>query len=121
MLRIFGAAAIAALSLASPAAAQDYPTKPVRLIVAYPAGGPTDIIARITADFLTQRLGQNVVVEKRTGAGSQVGTDYGAKQPPDGYTLLMGSTDGVSMLPAVKQSLPYRAEDFTYIGTVAKS
>ena len=124
MLRSFMRAWLVALGVAGAsvtASAQDYPTRPIRLIVAYPAGGPTDIIARITAEFLSQRLGQNVVVENRTGAGSQVGTDYASKQAPDGYTLIMGSTDGVSMLPAVKKSLPYRPEDFTYIGTVAKS
>jgi tripartite-type tricarboxylate transporter receptor subunit TctC len=120
--RIIVAAIVAWGVVASPVLAEDYPSKPVRLIVPYPAGGPTDIIARITADFLTPRLGQNVLVENRTGAGSQTGTDYASKATNDGYTLLVGSTDGISMLSAVKKTVPYKVpDDFTFVGWMAKS
>ncbi len=81
------------LPLITPAAsAQNYPTKPVRVIVAYPAGGPVDITARALASKLTAALGQPIVVDNRSGAGGIVGSDLVAKAAPDGYTLLMCTT-----------------------------
>src|SRR3954465_3990197 len=82
--------AIAALLLiATPVSfAQDYPSKPIRILVAYPAGGPVDITARALAPKLTDKMGQSVVVDNRGGAGGIVGTDLVAKSSPDGYTLL---------------------------------
>jgi tripartite-type tricarboxylate transporter receptor subunit TctC len=91
--------AIAALALllgtlpaAAPAAAQDYPTRPITLIVPFPAGGGVDTVGRVIAAKLTTALGQQVVVENRAGAGSVVGIRAGAKAPPDGYTILMITT-----------------------------
>lgn len=82
--------AVAALLAANGAAAQDsYPTRPVTLVVAYPAGGDTDVLARLFAEKLTTRLGQPVVVENRTGAAGTIGSAYVAKAPADGYTLLL--------------------------------
>jgi len=97
------AASAAALLLAAPAAAQaqgGYPTKPVRLIVAFPAGGSTDIVGRLVAQRLSQSLGQQVIVDNRGGAGGVVGTEIAARANPDGYTLTMGTTSTHVIAPA---------------------
>src|SRR6476469_7316217 len=73
------------------ALAQAYPTRPVRIIVGFPAGGSTDILARLTGQWLSDRLGQQFIVENRAGAGGNIGTEVVAKSPPDGYTLLVAS------------------------------
>src|SRR5262249_52630763 len=84
------AACAAALPAVSPIArAQSYPTRPVRLIVTFPAGGSPDIIARLIGQWLAERLGQPIIVDNRPGAGGNIGTEIGVRAPPDGYTLLM--------------------------------
>ncbi|MSP97033.1 MAG: tripartite tricarboxylate transporter substrate binding protein [Betaproteobacteria bacterium] len=83
--------AAAAATFASGAIAQTYPVKPIRLVVPYAPGGGVDIIARATAQELAKRLGQQIIVDNRTGAGGNIGSDTVAKAPPDGYTLLMAS------------------------------
>jgi tripartite-type tricarboxylate transporter receptor subunit TctC len=87
MLQLAGAAALAAP--ARPAAALDYPTRPVHMIVPFAAGGPTDVAARIIANSLSERLGQSFVTENRPGAGSNIGTEYVVRAAPDGYTILV--------------------------------
>lgn len=87
------------------AAAQAYPAKPVRLLVPYPAGGPVDLIARILGPHLA--LGQNVVVENRSGAGGSLGADVVAKSAPDGYTMLIGNTGPMTVNPVLRQDLGY--------------
>lgn len=67
-----------------------YPTKPIKFIVPYPAGGPLDTVARLTGQKLSERLGQPVIVENKPGAGGNLGADFVAKSAPDGYTILMG-------------------------------
>ncbi len=95
-------------ALLVPAAwAQTYPTKPVRMVVGFPPGGPNDIVARAVAESLGSVLGQPVVVENRPGAGGNIGTEVTAKAEPDGYTLLMGSTGPQAMNPAVYARLPF--------------
>src|SRR5258706_15843356 len=74
------------------AAAQQWPAKPVRIIVPFPPGQAADIVARVVAERLTATLGQQVIVENRTGAGSVVGSEMAAKSPPDGYTMLAAGT-----------------------------
>jgi tripartite-type tricarboxylate transporter receptor subunit TctC len=81
-----GAVAFPAISRS--ARAQTYPTRPVRIIVGFPAGGPTDIVARVMAQWLSERLGQEFIVENRPGAASNIGTEVALRAPPDGYTLL---------------------------------
>src|SRR3974377_118693 len=81
----------AALALACPAAAQDYPSRPVRVIVPFGAGGPADVFGRQIAQVLSEPLKQSFVIEDRPGAGSIIGTDTVAKAAPDGYTLLVMS------------------------------
>jgi tripartite-type tricarboxylate transporter receptor subunit TctC len=81
----------ALLSATFPAAAQPYPSKPIRIIVPFPAGGIADLYARLIGTRVGEAWGQPVVVENRTGAGGNIGADAVAKSPPDGYTLAMGS------------------------------
>src|SRR5215831_8157629 len=85
-----GAAALPTVSHI--AMAQAYPARPVRIIVGFPAGGATDILARLTAQWLSDRLGQQFIVENRAGAGGNIGTEAVVKAPPDGYTLLQIAT-----------------------------
>ena len=88
-------------------AADDYPNKPIKLIVAAAAGGPTDVPARLASQILTAKLGQPVVVENRAGAGGALGARVVATSPADGYTLLMGNTSTLAVIPAVSASAGY--------------
>ena len=92
--------------LAPPAFAQSWPTKPVTLVVPFPAGGTTDVLARALAEKLQQSLGQPVIVESRPGAGATLGADYVAKAKPDGYTLLIGAVHH-TIASSVYKKLPY--------------
>ena len=99
--------------------AQDYPNKPVRIIVPFPAGTGPDANARQIAAKMGPALGQAVVIENRPGAAGQIGTDYAAKSTPDGYTLYMGFTSTISIQPYVYSKLPYTAErDFAPVSLV---
>jgi len=90
--RIAARLAVAAIALAGAIAhAQDYPTRPVRLVVGFPPGGSNDIVARTLSPRLSELLGQQVIVENRAGANAIIGTEFVAKAAPDGYTLLLGS------------------------------
>ena len=104
-----------------PLAAQDYPSRAVRVVIPFAAGAGTDLTGRIIAQELSKRLGQQFFFENKPGAAAQLGTDLVAKSPPDGYTLLWTVTDGLSVLPAVKVSVPYTIpDDFAFIGSVAQ-
>ena len=94
-----------------PALAQDYPNRPIKLIVPFSPGAGTDATGRIVADGLSKRLGQPVVVENKPGAGSMIGVDFVLKSPADGYTLLYGTADGLTVLPAVNSKVPYKVPD----------
>jgi tripartite-type tricarboxylate transporter receptor subunit TctC len=85
----------------------NYPNKPIRLIIAFPAGGSTDIVGRIVAQKLSERLGQTIVVENRGGAGGTIGTDAAAKAAPDGYTLTLGTTSTMAVAPGAYSKLGY--------------
>ena len=104
-----------------PASAQsDYPNKPIKLIVGFAPGGSTDIVARIVAQKLGDRLGQTVIVENRAGAGGTIGADVTAKAPPDGYTLTLGTTSTHAIAAGAYSKLPYDpVKDFTHISLVA--
>ena len=100
---ILGASALAAL----PAAAQAWPARPIRIIVPFPPGGSTDLLARRLAERMTTSLGQTVVVENRPGAGGTTGADMVAKSPPDGHTLLVGVTGSNAIAASLFPNLPY--------------
>jgi len=97
----------AAPALLSPARAQIWPAKPLRIIVPFPAGQSTDILARVTAEQLGKALGQQVIVENRPGAAGSIGADVAAKAAPDGYTLLMVTISTHGIAPALYPKLPY--------------
>jgi len=104
--------------IATPAAAQTWPTRSISLVVPFAAGGGTDAIGRVIAERLSARLGQPVVVENKAGAASAIGTAYVAKAPPDGYTLLMTTNSAMVILPLTQPagSLNYGRSDFSLIG-----
>src|SRR5262252_756943 len=96
-------AALAVLLATAPGVwAQNYPSRPIRLIVTTPPGGLADVLGRIVAQALGQRLGQTVLVDNRSGATTQIGVESTIQAPPDGYTLLLGTSE-MTMLPALKK------------------
>ena len=109
--------------LALPAAKaqpQSYPDRPIKLVVPFAPGGATDILGRLLATSLGERLGQPVVVENRPGAGTVVAGALVAKAPPDGYTLLLGASTTLTLNPAIRNPLPYDPlRSFTPLGLVA--
>ncbi|MGO4306903.1 Bug family tripartite tricarboxylate transporter substrate binding protein [Cupriavidus sp. RAF12] len=99
--------------------AQDWPTRPISLVVPFPSGGTTDVLARAIGDQLSKQLGQPVIVENRPGAGATVGADYVSKAKPDGYTLLMGAVHH-TIATSVYKKLPYNFQkDLAPVATVA--
>ncbi len=118
-----GVVAVCAASLfaPSPALAQvDYPSRPIRLVVPFPPGGTTDILARAVAQKLTEAWHQQVIVDNRPGAGGNIGSDLVAKAPPDGYTLEMGTVGTHAINPSLYARMPYDAQkDFTPVILVA--
>jgi tripartite-type tricarboxylate transporter receptor subunit TctC len=113
--------AVAVLALACGGAnAQDrYPSKPVRMVVSFSAGGPTDTVARVMSARMAELLGQQFVVENRVGAGGNIGADMVAKSPPDGYTLLMATVSTHAINPGLYKKMPYDpVRDFTPLGQV---
>lgn len=116
-----GLFAAGSLSLAAPSALAEYPDRPIRMVVGFAAGGSTDIVARIISEKLGQRLGQQIIVENRPGAGSQVGAEYVATSEPDGYTIFMG-TVGLSVQKAIGRPMPIDPiEDFIHVSLVAET
>ena len=106
MSRFFGAL-LAAFLATVPASAQDYPTRTIRIVVAFPPGGPTDFVARLMADKLKGSLGQNVIIENKPGANAAIGADYVAKSDPDGHTLFFTTSGAVAINPNMRADLPY--------------
>jgi tripartite-type tricarboxylate transporter receptor subunit TctC len=120
--RIFAALVAIACLAPAPAFAQAYPDKPVRVIVGFSPGGFTDVLGRLVAQKLQERLGQPFVVENKPGAAGTIAADAVAKSKPDGYTLLMGHSNSNSIAPALYPKLPYDVnKDFTPIVMVAST
>lgn len=119
-LRTLALASMVALAgWSAPATAQDYPARPIRIVVPFLPGAGNDVMGRLTAEELTKRLGQPVFVENKAGAGSQIGIDYVAKSRPDGYNLIWAASDGISILPAVKSGVPYKVpDDFAFVARI---
>ncbi len=115
-----GASFLTLASLTTPAGAQSFPTKPIRLVVTFPAAGAPDILARLFAD--KAQFGQPVVVDNVAGAGGNIGADKVAKSPPDGYTLVMGTVGTHSINGSLYPKMPYdMVKDFTPVGHVASA
>jgi tripartite-type tricarboxylate transporter receptor subunit TctC len=117
------AALLVALSLASCAAlAQAYPSRPIKLIVPFPAGGGTDIIAREVANKVATQQGWTLVVDNKPGSGGNLGVDAAAKAAPDGYTIVLGQTSNLAINPTLYAKLPYNPQkDLAPVGLIASS
>ncbi|UFN49889.1 tripartite tricarboxylate transporter substrate binding protein [Roseomonas sp. OT10] len=111
---------LAALLLPGAASAQDYPTRPIRVIVPFAAGGTTDLVARLVTTEMAKRLGQPVVVDNRAGAGGNIGSDMCAKAAPDGYTLCMGTISSHAINASVYPNMPFNnLTDFAPVALLA--
>jgi tripartite-type tricarboxylate transporter receptor subunit TctC len=98
------------------ALADDYPSRPIRIVVPFAPGAGNDLLGRLMAEQLSNRMGQSVFVENKAGAGSQIGIDLVAKSKPDGYNIVLVASDGLSILPAVRPAIPYKVpDDFAFI------
>jgi len=112
--------ALLALAMSLPAGAQAYPSRPVKLVVPFPPGGSLDITGRLIAQRLSEMWGQAVVVENKPGAGGNIGADFVAKSPPDGYTILLGALSTHAVNPNLYAKMPYDAvKDFAPITLIA--
>ena len=119
-MRFFLLVLTVALCASDAALAQSYPAKPMRLVAPFPPGGPADILARIIGQHLSDRLGQQVIVDNRAGAGGNIGADMVAKAPPDGYTLLLGAVGSNAINASLYGSMPYdNIKDFEPVSLVA--
>src|SRR5204863_9679875 len=112
--------ALVAWMMCSAVWAQDYPSKPVRMVVGFPPGGGTDVVARILAPRMSELLGQSIVIDNRPGATGTVAAGQVAKSPPDGYTIMMGHVSVNAIAPSLFASLPYDVNrDFAPIALAA--
>ena len=117
-LRTLPIVAVIAICTA-PALAQQYPTKPVRMIVPFAPGGGADFVARVVGTKVTEQLGQQVIIDNRAGAAGSIGAEIAAKSPPDGHTLLLGSAGPLTINPSLYAKLPYDAvRDFAPVSLV---
>jgi tripartite-type tricarboxylate transporter receptor subunit TctC len=113
--------ATSALAHAQTACAQTYPTKPIHLIVPYPAGGGTDFFARLLGQKMSELIGQPIIVENKPGAATNLGADFVAKAPPDGYTVLLGDVATYAANPSLYKKLPFDpAKDFAPVTLTAR-
>jgi len=122
LLLQLGSALLASLLLAAPARADNaaWPNKPIKWIVAYPAGGGSDFLARQLAPFMGKQLGQTFIIDNRPGAGGSIGTDAAAKSAADGYTILSGDNGAMVFNSAMYKKLPYSPTDFAPVGLMAR-
>jgi len=119
--RLF-AAGFATLALLASAQAQDYPTRPIRMVIAFPPGGPTDFVGRLLTDKLKELLGQSVIIENKAGANGAIGADYVAKSEPDGHTLFLTTVGAVAITPNLRSDLPYDPlRDFAPVSLVVNN
>jgi len=117
--KVLAGAALLGLAGFGPAAAQDYPNRPITLVVPFPPGGSTTIVARIVADKLAESLGQQIVVDNRGGAGGTIGTKAVSRSAPDGYTIVLGYTGTLAIGPTLYPSAGYDPrKDFEPIGLI---
>jgi len=111
---------LALMLVGAPASAQDYPTRPITLVVPYAAGGGNDVLARVVAEKMSKALGQQIVIENRGGAGGSIATRQVAKAAPDGYTLVIGGTGTLAVNPTLYSNVGYDPrKDFAPVGLIA--
>jgi tripartite-type tricarboxylate transporter receptor subunit TctC len=115
--------ALGVLAAAIPAAtAQDFPTRPIHVVIAFPAGGPTDFVGRLVADKVKDILGQTIIIENKAGANGAIGADFVAKAAPDGYTLFLTTVGAVGITPHMRSDLPYDTlRDFAPVTLVVRN
>jgi tripartite-type tricarboxylate transporter receptor subunit TctC len=113
--------AVATFVWAASTSAQDYPNRPIRIIVPTPAGGPVDVIARVLANALPAQLGQNVFVENKPGAGNTIGSRQAAVADPDGHTLMVSAASGLIMSPMIVKNAGYDAWSFAPVALIAET
>jgi tripartite-type tricarboxylate transporter receptor subunit TctC len=119
-MRVFPIFAAACVLAATASAADVYPTRPVRIVVPFPAGGPADALARMVGDKLQASLGQPVVVDNRPGAGGNIGLELVAKSPPDGHTVGLAPTGNLTVNPSLYRNVPYDVtRDFAPVTVIA--
>src|SRR5215468_351972 len=117
--RRLAAVAIAACAFVAPVRAQDYPSRTIKMVIAFPAGGPTDFVGRLLADKLKELLGQTVIIENKPGANGAIGAESVAKAAPDGYTLFLTTSGAVTITPNLRSDTPYDTlRDFAPISEV---
>ena len=122
--RVGGLAAAFAVGLVAQdvAQAQNYPTRPIRMVIAFPPGGPTDFVGRLLAEKMKELLGQPVIIENKAGANGAIGADYVAKSEPDGHTLFLTTVGAVAITPGMRNDLPYDTlRDFAPITRVVRN
>jgi len=121
-MRMLAALFLALMACTSNAQSQAYPSKPIKLVVPYPAGGPLDTVARLLGQKVSESVKQPVIVENKAGAGGNIGAEAVAKSPPDGYTILMGAVATHAINPTLYASIPYdAAKDFIPVTQVAST
>src|SRR5260221_7232577 len=121
-MKLISIVSLALAALATTAAAQDYPTRPITLVVPYAAGGGNDIMARVAADKMSPVIGQQIVIENRGGAGGSIATRAVAKAAPDGYTLGLGGTGTLAINPTLYGNVGYDPrKDFEPVGLIGTS
>jgi len=118
----FATALLLAAAAAPAVRAQDFPNRPIRIVIAFPPGGPTDFVGRLVADKVKDILGQSVIVENKAGANGALGADAVAKSPPDGYTLFLTTVGAVAITPNMRNDLPYDVlRDFAAVTLVVRN
>ena len=118
-LAAFASALLALAAATTTAPAQDFPNRPIRMVIAFPAGGPTDFVGRLVADKVKDILGQPIIIENKPGANGAIGADNVAKAAPDGYTLFLTTVGAVAITPHMRTDLPYDAlRDFAPVTMV---
>jgi tripartite-type tricarboxylate transporter receptor subunit TctC len=122
LLRLLASFALSLAVILTPALAQDFPNRTIKIVVAFPPGGPTDFVARVLAEKMKGLLGQSIIIENKPGANAAIGADFVAKSDPDGYTIFFTTAGAVAVNPHMRPNLPYDPiKDFAPISQVVNT